>query len=104
MLCPAYLGPHLRAERDRGGGAGNSGGEATNSAAVVRGGAEGLALPHPEPPFGLSCGSGQPEDPLRLALAIGDFALDLAAGLFDGPVLSGYPCFRQVCGLPIYLL
>ena len=35
-----------------------------------------------------------PEDPLCPALAIEDFALDLAAGLFDGPVLSGSPFFR----------
>jgi fumarylacetoacetase len=42
----------------------------------------------------------------RPAVAIGDFALDLAAvadaGLFDGPVLSGSPCFHQVhaCSAP----
>ncbi|CAN6164215.1 unnamed protein product [Urochloa humidicola] len=37
--------------------------------------------------------------PPRPAVAAGDFALDLAAvadaGLFDGPALSGSPCFHQ---------
>lgn len=50
-------------------------------------------------PFGVFRRRGQPEDPPRPAVAIGDFALDLAAvsaaGLFDGPVLSGSPCFSQ---------
>lgn len=44
----------------------------------------------------------------RPAVAIGDFALDLAAvadaGLFDGPVLSGSPCFHQVPALPVNAL
>lgn len=50
-------------------------------------------------PFGVFRRRGQPEDPPRPATAIGDFALDLAAvsaaGLFDGPLLSASPCFRQ---------
>ncbi|KAK1615806.1 hypothetical protein QYE76_021323 [Lolium multiflorum] len=50
-------------------------------------------------PFGVFRRRGQPEAPPRPAVAIGDFALDLAAvsaaGLFDGPVLSGSPCFLQ---------
>jgi fumarylacetoacetase len=59
-------------------------------------------------PFGVFRRRGQPEAPPRPAVAIGDFALDLAAvsaaGLFDGPVLSGSPCFLQVRGLPLHLL
>lgn len=51
-------------------------------------------------PFGVFRRRGQPEGPPRPATAIGDFALNLAAvsaaGLFDGPLLSASPCFRQV--------
>jgi hypothetical protein len=51
-------------------------------------------------PFGFFYRRGASAPPPRPAVAIGDFALDLAAvadaGLFDGPVLSGSQCFHQV--------
>ncbi|KAK3152410.1 hypothetical protein QOZ80_2BG0158520 [Eleusine coracana subsp. coracana] len=50
-------------------------------------------------PFGVFRRRGASASPPRPAVAIGDFALDLAAvadaGLFDGPVLSGSQCFHQ---------
>lgn len=50
-------------------------------------------------PFGVFRRRGSQAQAPRPAVAIGDFALDLAAvadaGLFDGPVLSGSPCFHQ---------
>jgi fumarylacetoacetase len=57
-------------------------------------------------PFGVFRRRGSQAQAPRPAVAIGDFALDLAAvadaGLFDGPVLSGSPCFHQVhaCSAP----
>jgi hypothetical protein len=57
-------------------------------------------------PFGVfrRRGSSQP----RPAVAIGDFALDLAAvadaGLFDGPALAGSTCFHQVPRLCSWIL
>jgi hypothetical protein len=51
-------------------------------------------------PFGVFRRRGASASPPRPAVAIGDFALDLAAvadaSLFDGPVLSGSQCFHQV--------
>ncbi|CAO2040975.1 unnamed protein product [Urochloa humidicola] len=50
-------------------------------------------------PFGVIRRRGS-QAPPRPAVAVGDFALDLAAvadpDLFDGPALSGSPCFHQV--------
>ncbi|AQK60067.1 Fumarylacetoacetase [Zea mays] len=50
-------------------------------------------------PFGVFRRRGVQAQAPRPAVAIGDFALDLAAvadaGLFDGPALSGSPCFHQ---------
>nr|CAB3445986.1 unnamed protein product [Digitaria exilis] len=50
-------------------------------------------------PFGVFRRRGSQQAPPRPAVAIGDFALDLAAvadaGLFDGPALSGSLCFHQ---------
>lgn len=61
--------------------------------------AAGSHFPIQNLPFGVFRRRGSPAPP-RPAVAIGDFALDLAAvadaGLFDGPALSGSPCFHQV--------
>uniref|UniRef100_A0A0E0CHA5 Fumarylacetoacetase n=1 Tax=Oryza meridionalis TaxID=40149 RepID=A0A0E0CHA5_9ORYZ len=60
--------------------------------------APGSHFPIQNLPFGVFRRRGSPEPP-RPAVAIGDFALDLAAvsdaGLFHGPLLSASPCFRQ---------
>lgn len=67
--------------------------------------APGSHFPIQNLPFGVFRRRGSPEpEPPRPAVAIGDFALDLAAvsdaGLFHGPLLSASPCFRQVRTLP----
>lgn len=65
---------------------------------------EGSHFPIQNLPFGVFRRRGASASPPRPAVAIGDFALDLAAvadaGLFDGPVLSGSQCFHQVHTLP----
>jgi fumarylacetoacetase len=62
---------------------------------------EGSHFPIQNLPFGVFRRRGASADsPPRPAVAIGDFALDLAAvadaGLFQGPLLAASQCFHQV--------
>jgi hypothetical protein len=65
--------------------------------------AAGSHFPIQNLPFGVFRRRGSPPQAPLPPVAIGDFALDLAtvadAGLFDGPALSGSPCFHQVPAL-----